>query len=192
MLKKTNKLSLSLKLLRFFLIPTILVSTSLFNNLQESKAGLEFQWDQDSGYRRLKWFQKENKRRFRNTLYFFFRPSDRKADLIKLNLAIPKTFKVNLEKEKISFCKVNIGGYESRTKCLEDIPADIEIDTDESSLRTLNIYPYSPIPSNKESYAIVLKIFNPKKSGLYQFHSYGQPKGESVLSYLGSWTIVID
>ena len=65
-----------------------------------------------------------------------------------------------------------------RTKCLEDIPADIEINTDESSLRSINIYPYSPIPSNKESYAIVLKVFNPKKSGLYQFHSYGQPKGK--------------
>ena len=120
------------------------------------------------------------------------RPSDRKTDLLKINLAIPKTFKSNLKKEKISFCKVRIGGFESRTKCLEDIPADIEINTDESSLRSINIYPYSPIPSNKESYAIVLKVFNPKKSGLYQFHSYGQPKGKSVSSYLGSWTIVID
>ena len=33
---------------------------------------------------------------------------------------------------------------------------------------------------------------NPKRSGLYQFHSYGQPKGESFSNYLGSWTIVID
>ena len=192
MLKKTKKLSLNFKLLRFFLIPTILVSTPFFNNMQDARAGLEFQWDQDSGYRRLKWFQKENQKRFRNRIYFFFRPSDRKTDLLKINLAIPKTFKVNLEKENINFCKVNIGGYESRTKCLEDIPADIEIITDESFLRSINIYPYRPIPSNKESYAIVLKVFNPKKSGLYQFHSYGQPKGESVSSYLGSWTIVID
>ena len=154
---------------------------------------MEFQWDQDSNYRRLKWFQKENKRGFRNTIYFFLRPSDRKTDLLKINLAIPKTFKVSLKEEKISLCKVNIGGFESRTKCLEDIPADIEINTDESSsLRSLNIYPYSSIPTNKDSYAIVLKVFNPKKSGLYQFHSYGQPKGKSVSSYLGSWTIVID
>ena len=87
---------------------------------------------------------------------------------------------------------MRIGGFESRTKCLENIPADIEIDTNESSLRSINIYPYKPIPSNKESYAIVLKVFNPKRSGLYQFHSYGQPKGESVLNYLGSATIVID
>ena len=63
---------------------------------------------------------------------------------------------------------------------------------DDSSLRSIDIYPYSPIPLNKESYAIVLKVSNPTRSGLYQFHSYGQSKGKSVSSYLGSWTIVID
>ena len=193
MLKKTKKLALNFKILRFFLIPTILVSTPFFNKLQDAKAGLEFQWDQDSGHRRLKWFQKEDRRKFRNTIYFFLRPSDRRTDLLKINLAIPKTFKTTLNKEKISLCKVKIGGFDSRTKCLEDLPADIEINTDESSLRSLNIYPYSPIPSDKESYAIVLKkVINPKRTGLYQFHSYGQSKGESVSTYLGSWTIVID
>ena len=178
MLKKTKKLALNFKILRFFLIPTILVSTPFFNKLQDAKAGLEFQWDQDSGHRQLKWFQKEDRRKFRNTIYFFLRPSDRRTDLLKINLAIPKTFKTTLNKEKISLCKVKIGGFDSRTKCLEDLPADIEINTDESSLRSLNIYPYSPIPSDKESYAIVLKkVINPKRTGLYQFHSYGQSKG---------------
>ena len=192
MFKIAKKLTLNLKILRFFLIPTILVSTPFFNYIQEAKAGLEFQWDQNSSFRRLKWFQKENKRRYRNTIYFFLRPSDRRTDLLKINLAIPKTFKSNLKSEKLSFCKVRIGGFDSRTKCLEDIPADIEINTDESGLRSLDIYPYRPIPRNKESYAIVLKAINPKKSGLYQFHSFGQPKGESFSTYLGSWTIVID
>ena len=74
---------------------------------------------------------------------------------------------------------------------LKDIPADIEINEDNSSL---DIFPYSPIPSNKDSYAIVFKkIFNPKKSGLKQFHSYGQYAQKNTSSrYLGSWTIVID
>ena len=192
MFKITKKLTLNLKILRFFIIPTILFSTPFFNNIQDAKAGLEFQWNQDDGYRRLKWFQKENKRKFRNKIYFFLRPSDRKTDLLKINLAIPKPFKSTLKNEKISFCKVRIGGFESRTKCLEEIQADIEINTDQSGLRSIDIYPYSPIPFNKESYAIVLKVFNPKKSGLYQFHSFGQPKGKSSSSYLGSWTIVID
>ncbi len=192
MLKNIRKVTLNLTILRFFIIPTILVSTPFFNNIRDAKAGLEFQWNQDSSYRRLKWFQKENKRRFKNKIYFFLRPSDRRADLLKINIAIPKTFKVKLDNEKINFCKVRIGGFEQRTKCLQDIPADIEINSDESSLRSINVYPYKPIPTNKESYAIVLKVLNPKKSGLYQFHSYGQPKGKSVSSYLGSWTIVID
>ncbi len=192
MFKNTKKIVLNFKFLRFFLISAILFSTPFFNNLQNAKAGLEFQWDQNSSFRRLKWFQKENRRKIRNTIYFFLRPSDRKSDLLKINLAIPKTFKSTLDIEKISFCKVLIGGYENRTKCLEDIPADFEINNEESGLRSLNVYPYSPIPYNKESFAIVLKVFNPKKSGLYQFHSYGQPKGQSVSTYLGSWTIVID
>ena len=192
MLKNTKKQISNFKIFRFLVIPAILVSTPFLNKIQDAKAGLEFQWNQDSDYRRLNWFQKEDKRKFRNTIYFFLRPSDRKSDLLKINLAIPKTFKSTLKKEKISLCEVRIGGFENRTKCLEDVPADIEINTDESGLRSLDIYPYSPIPSNKNSYAIVLKVFNPKKSGLYQFHSYGQSKGKSFSSYLGSWTIVID
>ena len=192
MLKNLKKLTLNFKLFKVLLIPTILVSTPFLNKIQDVKAGLEFQWDQDSGYRRLKWFQKENRRRLRNTIYFFLRPSDRRTDILKINVGIPKTFKVTLKEEKISLCKVKIGGYESRTKCLEDVPADIEIITEESGLRSLNIYPYKPIPSNKESYAIVFKVFNPNKSGLYQFHSFGQPKGKSISTYLGSSTIVID
>ena len=192
MFKNTKKQTSNFKILRFLVVPAILVSTPFLNKIQDAKAGLEFQWNQDSAYRRLKWFQKEDKKKFRNTIYFFLRPSDRRTDLLKINLAIPKTFKSDLKKEKISFCKVRIGGFENRTKCLEDIPSDIEINTDESGLRSLDIYPYSPIPTNKDSYAIALKVFNPKKSGLYQFHSYGQPKGKSFSSYLGSWTIVID
>ena len=192
MLKIKKKHTLNLRILRFLIIPTILVLTPFFKNIQDAKAGLEFQWDQDDSYRRLKWFQKESNRKFRNTIYFFLRPSDRKSDLLKINLAIPKPFKSTLKNEKISFCKVRIGSFENRTQCLEDIPADIEIKTDDSGLRSIDIYPYSPIPSNKDSYAIVLKVFNPRKSGLYQFHSYGQPKGESISSYLGSSTIVID
>ena len=192
MLKNTKKLFLNFKILRFFLIPTILISTPFFDKIQDAKAGLEFQWDANTGYRRLKFFQKENSRRSRNTIYFFLRPYDRATDLLKINLAIPKTFKSTLKNEKISFCKVKIGGFEDRTKCIEDIPADFEINTEESGLRSLNIYPYRPIKSNKDSYAIVIKVFNPNKTGLYQFHSYGQYKGESVSTYLGSWTIVID
>ena len=193
MLKQTKKISLNFKILKFFIIPTILVFNPFFNKYQDVKAGLEFQWDQNTGYKRLKWFQKESNKNFRNTIYFFLRPRDRNADLLKVDLAIPKTFKRKIKTENVSLCRVNIGGFESRTKCLEDIPVDIEIKYDESSLKKIiNIYPLSRIPSSKDSYAIVLKASNPKRSGLYQFHSYGQAAGKPSTNYLGSWTIVID
>ena len=192
MFKHTKKLTLNFKIFRYFLIPTILLSTPFFNSSQVAKAGFEIQWEQDSGYRRLKWFQKENKKRFRNTIYLFLRPSDRRDELLKVNIANPKPFKTKLNKEKISLCKVKIGGFDSNTKCLKDIPADIEITSDKKNVYSIDIYPYSPIPSNRDSYAVVLKVMNPKRTGLYQFHSKGQYKGQSVSSYLGSWTIVID
>ena len=190
MFNKQKKLILNFKILKILFFSPLLIATPFFIDNSYVKAGLEFQWDQDSGYRRLKWFQKENKKRFRNTIFFFLRPSDRQANLLKITLKIPKTFDSNL-KDKVSLCKVKIGGFEGRTKCIEDIPADVEINEDNSSL---DIFPYSPIPSNKDSYAIVFKkIFNPKKSGLKQFHSYGQYAQKNTSSrYLGSWTIVID
>ena len=187
---KQKKLILNLKILKLLFFSPLLISIPFYLGNSDAKAGLEFQWDQDSGYRRLKWFQKENKKRFRNTIFFFLRPSDRQANLLKITLKIPKTFDSTI-KDKVSFCKVKIGGFEGRTKCIEDIPADVEINEDNSSL---DIFPYSPIPSNKDSYAIVFKkISNPKKSGLKQFHSYGQFAQKNTSSrYLGSWTIVID
>ena len=190
MLNKQTKFALNFKILKLLFFSPLLISTPFFFNNNYAKAGLEFQWDQNSGHRSLKWFQKENKKRFRNTIFFFLRPSDRKTGLLKITLKIPKTFDSNL-KDKVSICKVKIGGFEGRTKCIKDIPADIEINEDNSSL---DIFPYSPIPSNKDSYAIVFKkIFNPKKSGLKQFHSYGQyTQADSSSRYLGSWTIVID
>ena len=189
MKNEDNKIFNKSKIFKFLLIAPFLISIPFFSN-NEVNAGLEFQWDQNSGYRRLKWFQKDNKKRARNKIFFFLRPSDRKGDLLKITMNIPKTFKTTLKKEKISLCKVRIGGFEARTKCLEDIPADIELNEENTSL---NIFPYSPIPSNKDSYAVKFKVFNPRRSGLYQFHSYGQYIGENpVSSYLGSSTIVID
>ncbi len=176
------------KILKFLLLSPFLLSIPLLNN-PEVKAGLEFQWDEQSGYRKLKWFQKNNENRARNTIFFFLRPVDRKASLLKITMNIPKTFKSEIKEKKISFCKVKIGGYESRSKCIEDIPADIELNQDKTSL---DIFPFSPIPRNKDSYAIVFKVFNPRRTGLYQFHSYGQYAKDSVSSYLGSATIVID
>ena len=189
MLYKPKRILKNSKILCFLLFTSFLIPIHSFNT-NEAKAGLEFQWDDNPNYKKLKWFQKDSSKKSRNTIFFFLRRFDRKADLLKINMKIPKNFKSTLKEEKISLCQVKIGGFETRTKCINSIPADIEISEDNTSL---DIFPYSPIPANKDSYAVVFKVFNPKRSGLFQFHSYGQYIGENpVSSYLGSSTIVID
>ena len=190
MLCKQKKFIKNIKIFTLLLFAPILIPIPSLN-LNEAKAALEFQWENNPNYKRLKWFQKNSEKGARNTIFYFLRPFDRKAGLLKINMKIPKNFKSTLKKEKITLCQVKIGGFDTRTKCINNIPADIEINEEKTSL---DIFPYSPIPANKESYAVVFKGFNPRKAGLYQFHSFGQLLGKKdpVSSYLGSWTIVID
>ena len=155
-----------------------------------SARALEFQWNPNNNYKRLTWRQTNPKKNSKNKIFFLYRPSDRKTGFLEINIKIPKNFKSTLKSKNISLCKVNIGGFESRTKCLENIPSDIQINNAD---KKVEIYPISPLPSNKESYAIVFKVNNPQRSGLYQFHSFGKSSGPiPVSSYIGSWTIKID
>ncbi len=180
------------KILKFALLSPFLISIPFLTHNRMVKAGIELQWDKGTGYRQLKWFQKSKGKRDRNTIFFFLRPSDRRGELLKISMKIPHTFKSTLKTQKLSLCQVKIGGFESRTKCIKDVPADIELN-DVDDKKSLDIFPYSPIPSNKDSYAVVFKVINPKRSGLYQFHTFGQyVSSDPVSSYIGSWTIVID
>ena len=162
----------------FFLYP---------HNSNTLKAGLEFQWQNNQDFKRLKWFQTDDEKNVRNTIFLFLRASDRKTGLLNVKLKVPDKFAPKIKKEKISFCQVRIGGFTKKTKCVKNIPIDIEIDKDNNSV---NIFPLKPIPSSKENYAIVLKVTNPNRGGLYQFHSFGQSSGNIPVSfYLGSWTL---
>ena len=103
------------KILKIILFSSFLIPIS-FLNVNKAKATLEFQWDRNPNYKQLKWFQKLDDRRAKNTIFFFLRPFDRKADLLKINMKIPKTFKSRQKEEKISLCQVKIVGFETRTK----------------------------------------------------------------------------
>ena len=150
----------------------------------------EFQWNRNDGYKKLKWVQKTSTKNFRNKIFLFLRPTDRKTGLLSINLKMPDKFKSSIKPKNITFCKAHIGGYTSKSKCLKIIPSDIVLDKD---TKKIEIYPISPVPSDKDTYAVVFKINNPQKSGLYQFHSFGKSSGPiPVSSYIGSWTITID
>ena len=184
-LKNFNKKSLLKKIL---ILP--LLSSFIPFQINPAKANIEFQWDTNDEYKRLSWHQTNSKKFAKNKIFFFYRPSDRKTGLLTLNIKVPENFKSTLRSKNISLCRVNIGGFSSKTKCLEDISSEIEINRE---TKNIEIVPISPLPKNKDSYAVVFKVTNPNKSGLYQFHSFGKSSGAiPVSSYLGSWTININ
>jgi len=167
---------------------TILVTLlPFFTNLSQA---FEFQWNPNNGYKALKWYQRNSQKNYRNKIFLFFRPSDRKTGLLSINIKYPDKFKKTLKPQNVIFCRAMMGGYTKTSKCIKDIPSDIVINKD---TQRLEIYPISPVPSDKDTYAVVFKINNPRKSGLYQFHSFGKSSGPvPVSNYLGSWTITID
>ena len=147
----------------------------------------EYQWDPEPGYKRLRYYQSSSNRDERSTYYFFLRGKERNEDIEKLTLAIPDYFDSKIKTKKLSLCKVKVGGYTARTGCLENIPSLIEINDNQT---IINILPEKPIPYNKDTYAVVMKIFNPRKRGMFQFRAISQNTDEIPIStYLGTWNI---
>jgi len=184
-MSKTNiKHVLSKNLFKCVVLTPFAVS---FINPNIVSSGLEFQWNNGENFKRLSWYQKDNKKSARNTVFLFLKKSDRKTGLLNVNVKVPKTFFAKIKRDKVNLCQAQIGGFTKKTQCLVDTPADIELDKEKN---TINIFPLSPIPSSKDNYAIVLKVTNPNRGGLYQFHSFGQSSGNIPVSfYLGSWTL---
>ena len=187
MTTNNKKDKLFINYLKYFVLAPFITFLLCTNNSNALKAGLEFQWQNNQDFKRLKWFQTNDKKNVKNKIYLFLRGSDRKTGLLNVKLKVPDNFVSKIKKEKISFCQVRIGGFSKRTKCLKNIPTEVEIDKENNSV---NIFPSGIIPSSKENYAVVLKLTNPNRGGLYQFHSFGQSSGNIPVSfYLGSWTL---
>ena len=166
-------------------------STLIVPKSSASPGLFEFQWDPDPGYRRLKYFQSSSDALERATYYFFLKGTQRKENIIKLTLKFPDYFDAKIKSEKLSLCKVKVGGYASRTRCLEKVPSVIEINDNQTSIE---IFPERPIARNKDTYAVVMKIFNPRKAGMFQIKamSQSQQPGEMPIStYLGTWNVSV-
>ena len=167
-----------------------LFSAGALNVAPKSSASpgfFEYQWYPEEGYKKLRYLQSSSERLERATYYFFLRGKERKADISKLTLRVPDYFEAKIKPEKLSLCRVNIGSYTSRTRCLENIPSEIKINENQTSI---DISPEKAIPFNKDSYAVVMKIFNPRKRGMFQFQAFSQNVGEiDISTYLGTWNI---
>tara|TARA_Y100001968_G_scaffold163066_1_gene149105 strand:- start:122 stop:694 length:573 start_codon:yes stop_codon:yes gene_type:complete len=187
-----QKQSLStLKKIFFIGFSAFLFGTGASFLTPKSSDSFEIQWNPEPGYRRLTYYQSSKEALDRATYYFFLRGSERKENIIKLTLKVPDYFEAKIKSEKLSLCKVKVGGFTDRTRCLEKIPTVIEINDNQT---TIEIFPERPIPRNKDSYAVVMKIFNPRKAGMFQIQalSQSQQPGEIPIStYLGTWNISV-
>ena len=108
-----------------------------------------------------------------------------------MTIAIPDYFEARIKTKKLNLCKVKVGGYTERTRCLENIPSLIEVNDKQTAIK---ISPEKLIPNNKDNYAVVMKIFNPRKGGMFQFQalSQSQQPGEIPIStYLGTWNVSV-
>ena len=151
----------------------------------------EYQWNPEPGYKRLKYYQSSSDKLDRATYYFFLRGNERKDNITKLTLKVPDYFKAKIKPEKLNLCKVKVGGFKGRTNCLENVPSVIQIKNNQTSIE---IFPERPIPLNKDNYAVVMKVFNPRKGGMFQFQalSQSQQSGEIPIStYLGTWNVSV-
>ena len=162
-------------------------SSILAPQTSASPGFFEYNWDPEPGYKKLKYLQSSSQRNERSTYYFFLRGKDRKEDITKLTIAVPDYFEARIKTKKLNLCKVKVGGYTGRTRCLENIPSLIEVNDKQT---IVDIFPEKPIPLNKDNYAIVMKIFNPRKRGMFQFRALSQNADEIPIStYLGTWNI---
>ncbi len=178
--------NISKKSLISFLFFSTLCSIGVVSN-KPILAGIDFLWDPDPNYQKLKYVQTSSIKRERSTYFLFLRPRDRKTGILKLSIKVPDYFEAKIKPEKVKFCLAKVGGYSSRSKCLKDIPSVIEISKDQTSI---DIFPDNPIPVDKNTYALKMKIFNPRKVGMFQFHAYAQSPGALPISgYVGTWNI---
>jgi hypothetical protein len=185
-----KKLLSTLKKSFFIAFSAFLVGTGSSILAPQSSASpgfFEYQWDPEPGYKRLKYYQSSSERNERSTYYFFLRGNERKEDITKLTIAVPDYFEAKIKTKKLNFCKVKVGGYTARTRCIENIPSLFKVNDKQT---IIEILPEKPIPFNKDNYAVVMKIFNPRKRGMFQFRALSQNADEIPIStYLGTWNI---
>ena len=158
--------------------------------IAQSTPGLmEFRWDTDSSYRKLYYYQTSAFPNDRSEWYLTLRAKDRKTAILKLTVTVPDYFDSKLKPSRMELCRVTKGSMLSRTKCLEKIPATIEVSDKQTAIE---VFPDQPVPMEGD-YALRIKMFNPRGRRMYQFNALIQAPGDIPMSgYVGSWLIDMD
>ena len=156
---------------------------------QGTPSVMEFRWDNNRDYRKL-YFYITNTQRLRRAEYFLLlKPRDRKTAILKLSVTIPPSFDAKIDPKRVKLCKMSEGGMLARTRCVEEIPATIELAENGGALE---IFPETPVPDTG-TIGVYMRLFNPFNTGMYQFNALAQAPGDVPISgYLGSWLIQIE
>ncbi len=150
---------------------------------------LEFRWENNRDYRRLYYFLSNTERSRRSEYFLILRPRDRNNAILKLTVTVPEHFNASIDSDRVRLCTMREGGMLARTRCLETIPATIEIS---ENGRAIDIFPDTPVADN-ETIGVNMRLFNPSNAGMFQFNALAQAPGDVPVSgYLGSWVIQID
>jgi hypothetical protein len=150
---------------------------------------LEFRWENNSDYRRLFFFLTSTERSRRAEYFLILRPRDRNNAILKLTVTVPEHFNATIDSDRVRLCTIREGGMLARTRCLDTIPATIEIS---ENGRAIDIFPDTPVADN-ETIGVNMRLFNPSNAGMFQFNALAQAPGDVPVSgYLGSWLIQID
>jgi hypothetical protein len=150
---------------------------------------LEFRWENNPDFRRLYYFVTNTGRNRRSEYFLILRPRDRNNAILKLTVTIPDHFDARIDTNRVQLCSMREGGMLARTRCLETIPATIELS---ENGRVLDIFPDTPVPDD-QTIGVNMRLFNPFSAGMFQFNALAQAPGDVPVSgYLGSWLIQID
>ena len=150
---------------------------------------LEFRWNNDRDYRKLYYYQTSNVENDRSEWYLTLREKDRKTAILKLTITVPDYFDAKLKPHRMRLCRTSVGSMLSRSRCLEEIPAVIEVNKDQTEIV---VFPDTPLPSDGD-YSLAIKLFNPQGKRMYQFNALVQAPGDVPMSgYRGSWLIDVD
>ena len=186
-LRKIASIGISLGILGTLVNQTIIKKPNYAN---ANSSMLEFRWNDTSKYKKLYYWQSSSDRRARSTYYLVMRPNDRKTAILKLKISFPEHFDGYISSKQLKLCEISLGGMLTKTRCKGKVPAVFELGQNQSFIE---VFPDNPIPSDKSSYAVVIKMFNPDQAGMYQMNAIAQAPGDvPISSYIGSWNIDIN
>ena len=150
---------------------------------------MEFRWAPARAYRKRNSNQPLALISDRSEWFLTLREKDRKTAILKLTVTVPDYFDSKLKPHRMRLCRTTVGGMMSRSKCLEEIPAVIQVNEDQTAIE---VFPDTPLPSDGD-YSLSIKLFNPQGKRMYQFNALVQAPGDVPMSgYRGSWLIDVD